>query len=161
VRAYEAIGARTTTWSGQLYLRALQDTNEVLLYRLLLDHIEEMTPMIYNAGGRPGVPAVQPQSNAGRAVCSSLTRCVIRSPRCCAVGPTRRWTSSSSRTASASWASATRGRRPGHPIGKLSLYTLIGGNPPGADAADRAGRGDHNNAERLNDPEYLGCGTSE
>ena len=30
-----------------IYLRALQDTNEVLFYRLLLDHIEEMTPMVY------------------------------------------------------------------------------------------------------------------
>jgi malate dehydrogenase (oxaloacetate-decarboxylating) len=28
-------------------LRALQDTNEVLFYRLLLDHIEEMTPLVY------------------------------------------------------------------------------------------------------------------
>src|SRR2546429_9720519 len=30
-----------------IYLRALQDTNEVLFYRLLLDHIEEMTPIVY------------------------------------------------------------------------------------------------------------------
>ncbi len=30
-----------------IYLRALQDTNKVLFYRLLLDHIEEMMPMVY------------------------------------------------------------------------------------------------------------------
>lgn len=30
-----------------IYLRALQDTNEVLFYKLLLDHIKEMTPIVY------------------------------------------------------------------------------------------------------------------
>jgi hypothetical protein len=32
-------------------LRALQDTNEVLFYKLLLDHIEEMTPIVYTLKG--------------------------------------------------------------------------------------------------------------
>jgi malate dehydrogenase (oxaloacetate-decarboxylating) len=30
-----------------IYLRALQDANEVLFHRLLLDRIEEMTPIVY------------------------------------------------------------------------------------------------------------------
>ncbi len=47
-------------------------------------------------------------STAGPAACSSPTRCATRSPRSCGTAPTPRWTSSSSPTASASWASATR-----------------------------------------------------
>jgi malate dehydrogenase (oxaloacetate-decarboxylating) len=46
-RAYEAYTRKTDDLERHIYLRALQDTNEVLFYRLLLDHIEEMTPMVY------------------------------------------------------------------------------------------------------------------
>jgi malate dehydrogenase (oxaloacetate-decarboxylating) len=44
-RAYEAYKRKDDDLERHIYLRALQDTNEVLFYRLLLDHIEEMTPM--------------------------------------------------------------------------------------------------------------------
>jgi malate dehydrogenase (oxaloacetate-decarboxylating) len=44
VRAYEAYKRKDDELERHIYLRALQDTNEVLFYRLLLDHIEEMTP---------------------------------------------------------------------------------------------------------------------
>src|ERR1700760_4177168 len=47
VRAYEAFQRKDDDLERHIYLRALQDTNEVLFYRLLLDHIEEMTPVIY------------------------------------------------------------------------------------------------------------------
>ena len=47
VRAYEAYRRKDDDLERHIYLRALQDTNEVLFYRLLLDHIEEMTPLIY------------------------------------------------------------------------------------------------------------------
>jgi malate dehydrogenase (oxaloacetate-decarboxylating) len=47
VRAYEAYKRKDNDLERHIYLRALQDTNEVLFYRLLLDHIEEMTPMVY------------------------------------------------------------------------------------------------------------------
>ena len=46
-RAYEAYTRKTDDLERHIYLRGLQDTNEVLFYRLLLDHIEEMTPMVY------------------------------------------------------------------------------------------------------------------
>src|SRR5262249_7715119 len=46
-RAYEAYLRNTADLERHIYLRALQDTNEVLFYRLLLDHIEEMTPIVY------------------------------------------------------------------------------------------------------------------
>ena len=47
VRAYEAYQQEDNELERHIYLRALQDTNEVLFYRLLLDHIEEMTPIVY------------------------------------------------------------------------------------------------------------------
>ena len=46
-RAYAAYQRKDEDLERHIYLRALQDTNEVLFYRLLLDHIEEMTPMVY------------------------------------------------------------------------------------------------------------------
>ena len=47
VRAYEAYKRKDNDLERHIYLRALQDTNEVLFYQLLLDHIEEMTPIVY------------------------------------------------------------------------------------------------------------------
>src|ERR1700740_1715309 len=47
VRAYEAFQKKDSDLERHIYLRALQDTNEVLFYRLIVDHIEEMTPLVY------------------------------------------------------------------------------------------------------------------
>ncbi len=47
LRAYEAYRRKDDDLERHIYLRALQDTNETHFYRLLLDHIEEMTPMVY------------------------------------------------------------------------------------------------------------------
>src|SRR5271166_5254988 len=47
VRAYEAYQRKPDDLERHIYLRALQYTNEVLFYRLLLDHIAEMTPIVY------------------------------------------------------------------------------------------------------------------
>jgi len=46
-RAYEAYARKKDDLERHIYLRALQDDNEVLFYRLVLEHIDEMTPMIY------------------------------------------------------------------------------------------------------------------
>jgi malate dehydrogenase (oxaloacetate-decarboxylating) len=47
VRAYEAFVDMDTELHRHIYLRQLQDSNEVLFYRLLSEHIEEMLPIVY------------------------------------------------------------------------------------------------------------------
>lgn len=46
-RAYEAFRRKTDDLERHIFLRALQDRNEVLFYRLLSAHIEEMMPIVY------------------------------------------------------------------------------------------------------------------
>ena len=47
IRAYEGFKAKTTDLERHIYVRQLQDNNETLFYRLLLDHVEEMLPIVY------------------------------------------------------------------------------------------------------------------
>jgi malate dehydrogenase (oxaloacetate-decarboxylating) len=46
-RAYEAFTRYGDDLARHIYLRALQDTNEVLFYRLVADHVAEMLPIVY------------------------------------------------------------------------------------------------------------------
>ena len=46
-RAYAAYGDQPTDIARHINLRALQDANETLFYRLLRDHVEEMLPIVY------------------------------------------------------------------------------------------------------------------
>src|ERR1043165_624377 len=46
-RTYSEFCFKPTAMEKHIYLRALQDRNEVLFYRLLLEHIEEMMPLVY------------------------------------------------------------------------------------------------------------------
>ncbi|MET9505813.1 NAD-dependent malic enzyme [Streptomyces sp. NPDC006622] len=46
-RAYEAFLAYDKPLNRHIYLRQLQDTNEVLFYHLLTRHLEEMLPIVY------------------------------------------------------------------------------------------------------------------
>ncbi len=47
-RAYEAFRAEETDLDKHVYLRGLQDTNETLFYALLDRHIAEMNPIVYD-----------------------------------------------------------------------------------------------------------------
>ncbi|MDE0939340.1 MAG: NAD-dependent malic enzyme, partial [Pirellulales bacterium] len=46
-RCYEAFSGQPSDLEKHVYLRNLQDTNETLFYRLMLEHISEMMPIIY------------------------------------------------------------------------------------------------------------------
>src|SRR6266850_7758011 len=154
-RAYEAYRRKDDDLERHIYLRALQDSNEVLFYRLLLDHIEEMTPLIYT-------PVV------GQA-CQQFSH-IYRRPRGLFVSyPLRESIPALLRSRpnpEVDVIVVTDGERIlgigdqgagglGIPIGKLSLYSLIGGIRPDRTLPIVLDVGT-NNQERLNDPEYLG-----
>src|SRR5258705_1365864 len=154
-RAYEAYKRKDDDLERHIYLRALQDTNEVLFYRLLLDHIEEMTPMVYT-------PVVA-------LACQQFSH-IYRRPRGLFVPyPLRDSIPALLRNRpnpEVDVIVVTDGERIlgigdqgagglGITIGKLSLYTLIGGIRPERTLPIVLDVGT-NNAERLKDPEYLG-----
>ena len=155
VRAYEAYKRKDDDLERHIYLRALQDTDEVLFYRLLLDHIEEMTPMVYT-------PVVA-------LACQQFSH-IYRRPRGLFISyPLRDSIPTLLRNRpnpEVDVIVVTDGERIlgigdqgagglGIPIGKLSLYTLIGGIRPERTLPIVLDVGT-NNKERLNDPEYLG-----
>src|SRR5512141_2627689 len=47
VRTYESFKAKTSNLEKFIYLTSLQDRNETLFYRLALEHIDEMMPIVY------------------------------------------------------------------------------------------------------------------
>jgi malate dehydrogenase (oxaloacetate-decarboxylating) len=155
VRAYEAYKRKDDDLERHIYLRALQDTNEVLFYKLLLDHIEEMTPIVYT-------PVVA-------LACQQFSH-IYRRPRGLFISyPLRDSIPALLRNRpnpEVDVIVVTDGERIlgigdqgagglGIPIGKLSLYTLIGGIRPERTLPIVLDVGT-NNKERLNDPEYLG-----
>src|SRR4029450_12381031 len=46
-RAYENFGRAGSDVQRYLFLAGLQDRNETLFYRLLLEHMDEMAPIVY------------------------------------------------------------------------------------------------------------------
>lgn len=155
VRAYEAFQKKDTDLERHIYLRAVQDTNEILFYRLLLDRIVEMTPLVYT-------PTVA-------MACEQFSH-IYRRPRGLFISyPLRDSIPQILRNRANKDVDVivvTDGERIlgigdqgagglGIPIGKLSLYTLIGGIRPERTLPIILDVGT-NNAERLKDPEYLG-----
>jgi malate dehydrogenase (oxaloacetate-decarboxylating) len=155
IRAYEAFNTKKTDLGRHIYLRQLQDSNETLFYRLMLDHIEEMMPIVYT-------PTV------GLA-CQQFSR-IYRRPRGLVVSyPLRDSIAEILRNRpnpEVDVIVVTDGERIlglgdqgggglGIPIGKLALYSLIGGIHPSRTLPIILDVGT-NNEERLKDPEYLG-----
>jgi malate dehydrogenase (oxaloacetate-decarboxylating) len=155
VRAYGAFSTRASDLDKHIFLRALQDTNEVLFYRLLLDHVEEMMPIVYT-------PTVAQ-------ACEQFSH-IYRRPRGLFVSyPLRdriHEILANRHGRDIDVIVVTDGGRIlgigdqgvgglGIPIGKLSLYSLIGGIHPNRTLPIVLDVGT-NNADRLRDPLYLG-----
>jgi malate dehydrogenase (oxaloacetate-decarboxylating) len=155
-RCQGAYSAKTTCLEKHIYLRALQDTNEVLFYRFILNNLEDIMPIIYT-------PIV------GEA-CERFSH-IYRQPRGLFLSyPERDKMEQVIQSIAASRQIkvivVTDGERIlglgdqgagglGIPIGKLSLYTSCGGIPPENTLPIILDVGT-NNQERLDDPEYIG-----
>jgi malate dehydrogenase (oxaloacetate-decarboxylating) len=154
-RAYEGFKVKTTDLERHIYVRQLQDNNETLFYRLLLDHVEEMLPIVYT----PTVGlACQQFSHIYRRPRGLIISYPLRDaiPEILRNRPNRE----------VDVIVVTDGERIlglgdqgvgglGIPIGKLSLYSLIGGIHPSRTLPIILDVGT-NNQERLKDPAYLG-----
>jgi malate dehydrogenase (oxaloacetate-decarboxylating) len=153
-RAYDAFQHYEEDIEKHIFLRQLQDENEVLFYRLLLEHVAEMMPIVYT-------PTV------GQA-CEEASH-IYRRPRGLFISYPERDeidTILSHVDYDIKVIVVTDGERilglgdqgaggMGIPIGKLSLYTLCGGIEPDETLPILLDVGT-NNKDRLADPRYLG-----
>ena len=152
---WHELSTRRDDLDKHIYLRALQDRNETLFYRVLRDHIAETMPIVYT-------PTV------GEA-CKRFSE-IYRRPRGLFVGyPDRECLREVLRNRpqrDVDVIVVTDGQRilglgdqgiggMGIPIGKLSLYTLIGGIDPARTLPIVLDVGT-DNFELLDDPRYLG-----
>jgi malate dehydrogenase (oxaloacetate-decarboxylating) len=154
-RAYAAYLAYEKPLNRHIYLRQLQDNNEVLFYRLLLDHIAEMMPIVYTPTVAEACRHFSQIYRRARGLFISyplrdlipeLLRnrpypevdviCVTDGERILGIGD-----------------QGVGGL--GIPIGKLSLYSLIGGIHPTRTLPIVLDVGT-NNEDVLRDPTYLG-----
>src|ERR1039458_217851 len=154
-RRYLAYREQPTDVARHINLRALQDTNEMLFYRLVSDHIEEMLPILYT-------PTV------GLA-CQRFSE-IYRRPRGLFIAyPDRDRIGEILRNRPRREVDAivvTDGQRVlglgdqgiggmAIPVGKLSLYTALGGIDPARTLPVLLDVGT-DNPELLDDPVYLG-----
>ncbi|MFQ3206035.1 MAG: malate dehydrogenase (oxaloacetate-decarboxylating), partial [Glaciecola sp.] len=155
-RAYKQYKGFENPLNKHIYLRAIQDNNETLFYRLLQAHIEEMMPIIYT-------PTV------GDA-CESFSD-IYRSSRGLFISYEERFLMDdilrNATKRKVKVIVVTDGERilglgdqgiggMGIPIGKLSLYTACGGISPAYTLPVMLDVGT-NNEKLLNDPMYMGA----
>ncbi|WP_462171673.1 NAD-dependent malic enzyme [Pseudoalteromonas xiamenensis] len=155
-RCYQQYRSFEDNLNKHIYLRAIQDNNETLYYRLVRDHLEEMMPIIYT-------PTV------GDA-CESFSD-IYRSSRGLFISyEDRHHIDDILRNATKNKVKVivvTDGERilglgdqgiggMGIPIGKLSLYTACGGISPAYTLPVMLDVGT-NNEKLLNDPMYMGA----
>jgi malate dehydrogenase (oxaloacetate-decarboxylating) len=154
-RAYAALASKSSNLEKHIYLRQLQDENEVLFYKLLLEHTNEMMPIIYTPvvgeacqkfshiyRRRRGLFVAYPDRDSIEDVFDNYEYkdidviVVTDGERILGLGD-----------------QGTGGM--GIPIGKLSLYSLCGGIDPAKTLPILLDAGT-DNQELLKDPAYIG-----
>jgi malate dehydrogenase (oxaloacetate-decarboxylating) len=155
LRTYESFQAKSSNLEKFIYLTSLHDRNETLFYRLVLEHIDEMMPIVYT----PVVgEACQRFSHIYRRarglyvayeqrdrIEEILQNAEIDNPSVIVVTDGERILGLGDQGAGGM----------GIPVGKLCLYTLCAGVSPYSTLPITLDVGT-NNAERLADPLYLG-----
>ena len=154
-RRYLAYREQPTDIARHINLRALQDTNEMLFYRLVSDHIEEMLPILYT-------PTVGLACQRFSEIYRRPRGLFIAYPDRGSIGEILR----NRPRREVDVIVVTDGQRVlglgdqgiggmGIPIGKLALYTALGGIDPARTLPVLLDVGT-DNAELLDDPMYLG-----
>ncbi len=154
-RAYENYQARTTDMDRFIFLTDLQDRNETLFYRLVLEHIDEMMPVVYTPVVGEACQRFSHIYRRGRGIYIAheqrdripaiLRNSGIRHPSVIVVTDGERILGLGDQGAGGM----------GIPIGKLCLYTLCAGISPVSTLPITLDVGT-DNAERLEDPLYMG-----
>ena len=154
-RTYENFSSKTSNIEKFIYLSSLQDRNEILYYRLLLEHIEEMMPIVYTPVVGEACQKFSHIYRRGRGIYVSykdrgniahiLRHVGIDNPSIIVVTDGERILGLGDQGAGGM----------GIPIGKLCLYTLCAGVSPYSTIPVTLDVGT-DNEERLNDPLYIG-----
>ncbi len=155
MRAYDAYQRKDDDLERHIFLRSLQDRNEVLFYSLVVDHLPEMLPMIYT-------PVVGTACQQFSEIYRHSRGLFISYPERENIGAIL----GNAPVPNVEAIVVTDGERilglgdqgaggMGIPIGKLSLYTACGGISPDKTLPILLDVGT-NNQDRLNDPMYIG-----
>lgn len=154
-RAYQQFSSFQNNLNKHIYLRNIQDTNETLYYRLIIDHLQEMLPIIYTPTvgeacqlfsqiyrRKRGLFISYPNRERIEEILNNATKKNIKvlvvtdSERILGLGD-----------------QGIGGM--GIPIGKLALYSACGGISPAYTLPVTLDVGT-NNEQLLNDPMYMG-----
>lgn len=154
-RAYENFKAKTSDLERYIFLNALQDRNEILFFRLLLEHIDEMVPVVYTPTVGLACQKYSHIYRRARGVYVSfeqrgrveqvLRNAPVQHPAVLVVTDGERILGLGDQGAGGM----------GIPVGKLCLYTLCAGIPPWAALPVLLDVGTENTG-LLSDPAYLG-----
>lgn len=154
-RSYETFSNKTSPLEKHIYLRDLQDSNETLFYRLLIEHLEEIMPIVYTPTVGLGCVKFSHIYRRPRGVFLSYPdrhhlQKILDHPRfdyvsIIVVSDGERILGLGDQGAGGM----------GIPIGKLSLYTACAGIHPAATLPILLDAGT-NNESLLNDTQYIG-----
>jgi malate dehydrogenase (oxaloacetate-decarboxylating) len=155
IRRMKAIESQPSSFAKYSYLRDLQDTNETLFYSLLVNHIEQLLPVVYTPTVGEGCQRFSEIWRKPRGLFISYPNKdrieqILAQPRydkirCIVVSDGERILGLGDQGAGGM----------GIPIGKMALYTALGGIPP-EDCLPVLLDVGTENEERLKDPIYVG-----